>query len=111
MVKIQTCEKIAREFEGCVESPHFEKKSFRVNKKIFLTLDDKNNRAVVKLPPVEQSVFCAFDPKAVYPSSGAWGKQGWTVVELIAVKKELVKDIIRVSYCNVAPKLLAQKYK
>lgn len=111
MVKIQTCEKIAREFEGCVESPHFEKKSFRVNKKIFLTLDDKNNRAVVKLSPVEQSVFCAFDSKAVYPSTGAWGKQGWTVVELSFVKKDLVQDIIKSSYCNVAPFVLSAKYK
>ena len=111
MVKIETCRTIAMEYDECVELPHFEKSSFRVNKKIFLTLDDKHKRAVVKLTPVDQSVFCAFDKTAVYPSSGAWGKQGWTVVELKTVNKEFMKDIIRASYCNVAPASLSKKYQ
>ncbi len=111
MVSIQTCRTLALAFDECIESPHFEKISFRINKKIFLTLDDKQKRAVVKLSAVDQSVFCVFDKAAVYPAKGAWGKQGWTTVELNAVKKDLIKNIIKASYCNVATPALGKKYK
>lgn len=111
MVAIETCRKIALSYEGATAVPHFEKPSFRINKKIFLTLDEKNKRAAVKLSPVEQSVFCVFDSAIIYPATGAWGKQGWTLIELNSIKKELIRDAINSSYCNVAPRNLAEKYK
>lgn len=46
MVSIETFRKLALSFENAIEEPHFEKTSFRVNKKIFATFDEKNNRAV-----------------------------------------------------------------
>ena len=39
MVSIDTFRKLALSFDEAVEQPHFEKPSFRVNKKIFATLD------------------------------------------------------------------------
>ena len=87
MVKIETCRTIAMEYDECVELPHFEKSSFRVNKKIFLTLDDKHKKAVVKLTPVEQSVFCLVDRSAADRSTRARRELGCTVVELKSVKK------------------------
>jgi predicted DNA-binding protein (MmcQ/YjbR family) len=45
--------KIVRElalaFDEVEEKPHFDKTSFRVNKKIFATLNEKDNRATLKL--------------------------------------------------------------
>jgi predicted DNA-binding protein (MmcQ/YjbR family) len=91
-----------------IEMPHFDKASFRVNKKIYATLNSKENRACIKLPEVEQSVFCSFDTKVIYPVPNKWGKQGWTLINLNLVTDELFLDAIKVAYCNVAPKNLAE---
>ncbi|MES2514050.1 MAG: hypothetical protein V4580_07885 [Bacteroidota bacterium] len=52
-------------FEEAEELPHFEKASFRVNKKIFATLNVSKKTAVLKFSEIEQSVFSAFD-KALF---------------------------------------------
>lgn len=110
MVSVQIFQQLALHFEEAVELPHFEKLSFRVNKKIFATLDITNNRAVVKLSPVDQSVFCAFDRSVIYPAAGKWGQHGWTVIELKKVKKRMLEDALRISYCSIASRKLAEKY-
>jgi len=97
-------------FAEATEQPHFEKNSFRIRKKIFCTLDEQKKRAVLKLTEADQSVFCAYDPKAAYPANGAWGKQGWTIFEMELTNAELFKDAMTTSYCNVAPKKLAAQY-
>lgn len=107
MVTPDTVRTLALSFPEAVEQPHFEKASFRVKKKIFATLDKKNNRCVVKLSPVDQSVFMAADKGIIYPATGAWGKQGWTIIELKKVRKSLFTDAITTSYCTVAPQKLA----
>lgn len=111
MISVENFRRIALEFDEAEEQPHFEKTSFRINKKIFATLDLKDKRVVLKLSEIDQSVFCAFDNTIIYPVNGAWGKQGWTVVELAKVKKEVLKDALTTSYCNVAPKRLSEKCK
>jgi hypothetical protein len=45
MVDIATFRQLARSFPETSEQPHFEKPSFRVGKKIFATLDLKNEVA------------------------------------------------------------------
>ncbi|MBC7864436.1 MAG: MmcQ/YjbR family DNA-binding protein [Bacteroidia bacterium] len=111
MIKTETVTEMALSYEGVVELPHFEKTSFRVNKKIFATLDKKNNTAVLKFSKLEQSVFSAYDKLAIYPVPGKWGLQGFTMVDLKRVKKNVFKDALKVSYCNVAPKKLSEKYQ
>ena len=98
-------------FEEAEELPHFEKTSFRVNKKIFATLDFKNNRACVKLSVINQSVLCAYDKSVIYPIPNKWGKMGWTSIDLKKVRKDMCKDALTLSYCEVAPKALAEKYR
>lgn len=110
-MNIATFRQLALSFEEAVEQPHFEKASFRVNKKIFATLNVEKQQAVLKLSEVNQSVFCAYDSSIFYPVSGAWGKQGWTIVELKIVKRAIMKDALITAYCNVAPKALGEKYK
>jgi predicted DNA-binding protein (MmcQ/YjbR family) len=111
MVSTQTFRLLALTFEEAVELPHFEKSSYRVNKKIFATLDIKNSRAVVKLSAVDQSVFCSFDKSIIYPATGQWGVHGWTIIELKKIRKAMLMDALATSYCNVAPKKLAEKYR
>jgi predicted DNA-binding protein (MmcQ/YjbR family) len=110
MISTTTAKKLALEFDQAEEALHFEKVSFKVNKKIFATLDVKLNQMVLKFTEIEQSVFSAYDNSIIYPVPNKWGKQGWTIVELKKVKQEVLKDAICRSYCNVAPKSLADKY-
>jgi hypothetical protein len=108
MVSLDAVRKLSLSFPGAVEMPHFEKPSFRIKKKIFATLDAPNKRCVVKLAPIDQSTFCSYDEKIIYPIKGAWGKQGWTIIELKKVPKKILEDALITSYCTVAPEKLAK---
>ena len=104
MVSIETFRKLAMSFPNATEEPHFEKTSFRINKKIFASFDEKNDRAVLKLNEIDQSVFCASSEMFFYPIPNKWGKQGWTIVELSKVRPEMFEDALIRSYENVISK-------
>ncbi len=88
------------------EEPHFEKRSYRVKKKIVATVDEKEEFFVVKLTDLQQSVFCKWDESACHPVPNKWGLQGWTRVYFEKVEADFLKDIVKASYMNVAPKKL-----
>lgn len=111
MIDIKSVQKLALSFDDTEEKPHFEKTSFRVKNKIFATVDAKKKQACIKLSEIDQSVFSAYNPSIIYPVPNKWGKQGWTMVELSKVPKEMFKDALTTAYCAVAPKKLAEKYK
>ena len=111
MINIEAVKKLALSFEEVEELPHFEKTSFRIRKKIFAALDIKNKRICLKLSEIDQSTFTAFDKTIVYPVSNKWGKQGWTYIELKKAPEEMLKDMLTLSYCRIAPKKLADKYR
>ena len=104
MVSVEEASAWALGLPGTVQSPHFDKISFRIKKKIFATLDAKTNRLVVKLSVVDQSVFCGYDLAVIHPATGAWGKQGWTVIELPKIRKTICLDAIKTSYQTVSAK-------
>ncbi len=106
MVSIDTFRKLALSFPEATEESHFEKTSFRVKKKIFATYDDVKKRACIKLSAIDQSVFTATDKTIIFPVDNKWGKQGWTLIEMTKVKKELFVDALTTAYCEVAPKKL-----
>ena len=110
MISTKQARTIALTFDEAQEQPHFEKPSFRVNKKIFLTLDEKNQRGCVKLSEIDQDVFHKMSPEIVYPVPNKWGKQGWTLIELKEVEKDIFSDLLIASYCNVGPVRLTSKY-
>lgn len=104
MVSTETFRQMALSLPGTVELPHFEKASFRINKRIFATLDEMKKTAVLMFSPVEQSVFCAFDKTIIYPVPGGWGRQGCTIFELSKIKKVMMKDALRVVYDEILVK-------
>lgn len=112
MVSIDTFRKLALSFPEATEEPHFEKISFRVKKKIFATYDEVNRRACLKLSEINQNVFSSTGNKTIiFPVDNKWGKQGWTLVELRNVKKELFVDALTTAYCEVAPKKLVDQIR
>lgn len=110
MVTTKTAREIALSFEGVTEAPHFDLTSFRI-KKVFATMNEQEKRMTVKLTPLDQNVFCSFDNEVITPVPNKWGSHGWTHVFLPKVRKEMLKDILTVAYCTVAPKNLADKYR
>lgn len=91
----------ALELEEVIQLPHFDKISFRAKNKIFATIDPPKKTLVVKLTATDQSVFCQFDSKIIYPATGKWGKQGWTCVDLRMVRKSICKDALKTAYQTV----------
>jgi predicted DNA-binding protein (MmcQ/YjbR family) len=111
MVTIEEARNLALSFPETDEHPHFDKKAFRVKKKIFATLDEKARRVMVKLSSTDQSVFCSYNSEVIYPVPGGWGRQGATFVELRKVRKTMFKDALTTAYCNVAPTKLGDQFR
>ncbi len=104
MITISDARKLALSFPEVIELPHFHLASFRANEKIFATLWEKEKRMMVKLSPVDQSVFCDLNKGVIYPVPNKWGLQGATFVELQKVKKGVLKDAIECAYCLAVKK-------
>lgn len=102
MVDIETFRQIALSFPQTTEQPHFEKQSYRSGKKIFATLDSKNKQACLKLNEIDQHVFSSFDPTVVYPVPNKWGGQGWTLINLNEVRKDMLTDALSSAYKHVS---------
>jgi predicted DNA-binding protein (MmcQ/YjbR family) len=101
MVSLEAFRKLALSFKDAEEKPHFHLASFRVKKKIFATLWAKEKRAMIKLPVVEQSVFCSYDNEVFFPVPGAWGKKGATFVDLQKVKTKILKEALTIAYNDI----------
>jgi hypothetical protein len=104
MVDINYFRKLALSFPGTSEQPHFDLQSFRFKKKIFATFWEKQDRAMLKLTPVSQSVFCSYDSSVFFPVPGSWGKAGATFVDLAKVRRDIFKYALTVAYENVSAK-------
>lgn len=111
MISIDTLRKLALSFPETSEQPHFEKISFRVGKKIFATYDTKLHQACIKLSETDQNVFSVYDNSIIFPVPNKWGKQGWTLVDLKKVRKDVFTDALTTAYCEVAPEKLAMPFK
>lgn len=110
MVSIETARQLALSLPEAEEKSHFQTPDFRIRNKIFASLHADKNLMMVKLNPVEQSVFCAFDASVIYPVPGGWGRQGATFVNLKKVRKSMLADALLVAWKTVAPKTLLKKH-
>ena len=94
--------KLALSFPGAVDAPHFDRTAFKVSgKRIFATLHEATETANLKLTEVDQSVFCSFNKKSVYPVPNKWGLQGWTTFELKNIPSELMLDALDTAHKDV----------
>jgi hypothetical protein len=109
MVTPALVRQVALSLPETVEQKHRGKPSFRVRNRIFAVLHPEDKRVVLKLSAVDQSVFDDYDPAVFHPVEGGWGRQGWTVVELSKVKKEVFREALVSAWLGVAPKTLAKR--
>ncbi|HEY6206585.1 MAG TPA: MmcQ/YjbR family DNA-binding protein [Chthoniobacterales bacterium] len=90
-----------------VESAHMHHPDFRVKGRIFATLGyPNNNSAVVKLTPEQQKRFVRNAGRVFQPVTGAWGRRGYTHVNLVAAKIDNIREALAVAWRNTAPKRL-----
>jgi hypothetical protein len=59
---------------------------------------------MLKLPLVDQSVFCRFDHSIFFPVPGSWGKNGATFVDLKKVPKTIFGNALAIAYAHAAVK-------
>ncbi|MBK5279895.1 MAG: MmcQ/YjbR family DNA-binding protein [Bacteroidia bacterium] len=109
MVDVETVRKLALSFPETAEQDHWGRPSFSVKKKIFVTVWLSEKRAVLKLSLIDQSVFTEYNPEIFYPIPNAWGKKGWTFVELKKVRKDMLKDVLNLAWRGAAPKSLLKE--
>ncbi|HMU46367.1 MAG TPA: MmcQ/YjbR family DNA-binding protein [Chitinophagaceae bacterium] len=110
MVSIDQARKLALAFPETDEHPHFDRKAFRVKRKIFATLLEKDKTMNLMLTPEDQSVFCKIDKNIIYPVPNKWGLKGATSVDLKKISISLFKDALTVAYCTKAPPKLAETF-
>jgi hypothetical protein len=101
-MNIEEFKELALSFPGTIETPHFDRKAYKVvNKKIFATLHEGSETVNLKLSEINQSVFCSFNKEAVYPVPNKWGLQGWTTFDLKKVSKEFLLDALDTAHKEV----------
>lgn len=111
MVDFETCRQLALAFPDVTEEPHFEKPSFRINGKIFMTFQTDKIQAMLILPEPDQSVLTAYDNNVIYPVKGFWGSRGATMFDLKKVKKSIFKNAIHSAYTKAVTKNKKQTKK
>ncbi len=105
MVSPAAFRKLALSLPETAEAPHFELASFRANGKIFSTLSEKDERAMVKLTPEQQEMMTGAEPKAFQRIPNAWGDKGATWLHLKHADRATAESALRTAWLNVtAPK-------
>lgn len=108
MSGIKFLRKTALSFAETSEQPHFDKTSFRVQTKIFVTYNEKEKWATLKFKADEQEMFCKIDNENIFPVPNAWGRLGWTHVRIGKLTDEIVGELVKAAYIAVANKKLGK---
>src|SRR4051812_23988262 len=102
--------KLALEVPTAVEMSHVNHPDFRVAGKIFASLGVPDESfGMVKLTPEQQGAFMKKAPRVFTPSSGAWGRQGCTSVNLMAAEKSTVRAALDAAAKSVISRAKAKR--
>ena len=89
---------LALSLEGVEERAHMGHPDFRVNGRIFASLQADERRCMVKITPDEQAALIAQAPRAFAPAAGAWGRQGCTMIDLAAAEPAVVRGALLLAW-------------
>jgi len=104
MITIEQARKAALALPETEEKPHFHLTSFRVKNKIFATIHADKDYVMVKLTPIDQSVFCSYNKEVIFPVPGGWGKKGATFINLKKVKRSMLVDALTTAWKTIVAK-------
>jgi hypothetical protein len=106
MVTSSAFRKLALALPEVEERSHFGKPDFRVRNKIFAGLSSDHRVANLKLTADVQAQVLALTSSAFRPCEGAWGRSGWTYVELARANVRQLEPLIELAWQLTAPKAL-----
>jgi hypothetical protein len=89
--------KLALALEGTTEHPHFDRAAFKV-KRIYATLAADGKSLNLKLTPEEQEFKTMMASEVFSQIPNAWGRQGWTGVDLKAIGKAELKAALTMAW-------------
>ncbi|HEX4166702.1 MAG TPA: MmcQ/YjbR family DNA-binding protein [Bryobacteraceae bacterium] len=91
--------RMALSLPDVTEFSHMAHPDFRVNGKIFATLEwPDESWGMVKLSPEEQRYFIQTYPNVFVPVKGAWGLQGSTNVRLSAAETPVLEEAMTAAW-------------
>lgn len=96
--------KLALGLDGAVEGAHVGHPDFRVGGRIFASLTADGARGMVKVSPEVQRRLLRDPSGAFSPASGAWGRQGCTMVELATAPTPAVRAALRAAHADILRK-------
>jgi len=89
--------------DGVVEASHMSHPDFRAaNGRIFSSLTEDETRAMASLTPDQQADLIARAPKMFIPAAGAWGRGGWTMIDLKSAEAEIVGEAVTMAWQRVS---------
>jgi hypothetical protein len=87
------------------EEPHFERRSFRVQKKIFATMTRDGREAMVRVQAPDGVEALMTAHPEVFFSHGTWTERNGAIgVRLARVDAELMRGLVTESWRRIAPK-------
>jgi len=93
--------RMALEIPTAGEQSHMNHPDFRIAGRIFASLGvPGENWGMIKLTPEQQRASIEKAPEVFKPSSGAWGRQGYTNVYLPAAKATIVRAALNAAAKN-----------
>ena len=92
--------RLALGLKDATEGAHMGHPDFRAHGKIFATLHPDGERGMVRLTPEQQRHFIDADSAAFASASGAWGRQGCTMVNLANVDEDSLGEAMMFAWQN-----------
>ncbi|HTV00442.1 MAG TPA: MmcQ/YjbR family DNA-binding protein [Luteitalea sp.] len=84
--------------EGVAEGAHMGHADFRAGGRVFAGLTADETHATLRLPPDEQATLLASAPAAFEAAAGAWGRQGWTRMDLRTVTRADARSAVLLAW-------------
>ena len=72
------------------------------NGRIFATLNEDNTRGMASLTPEQQADLIARAPETFVPASGAWGRNGSTMIVLKNADAEMVGEAVTMAWQRIS---------
>ena len=101
---------LARMLPETVAGAHSGNPDFRVGGRVFATLWVEEARVVLRLAPALQTALCEAEPDLFTPIDGAWGRRGWTNLDLDGCEEEILRHALLAAWRTTAPAALAEVY-
>jgi len=99
MTTAQQFRALALSLPGAEEGAHMGHPDFRVEGRVFASLDADERIGVAMLTPAQQRKLAQSSP-AFAPAKGAWGKRGCTTIALADVKGDMVRAALTMAWEN-----------